>query len=1681
MSTSVISPPPGFQLEQNDPVAVKPPAGFQLEGNHSPNQGTVDPRSQPQRIAGTSQIKPPVGLELEKRPVPVQVQQPITPPQPKAQPVRTRPPVSRVKTTQTKQTGSTVHDLTVQNRPQHSSLNELEAGERIRQIRTPQQQQSDAVFDSILHPENYYPSFIESMAPGMRKAMGNQVAAAIRAGLEPPMPSESTAASRKLSGITTLAPPAGPDLKHPAGVSYWTNPRTGQRVVLDAVPEQQAIPILDSWVGLEPMATGLTRMRENNPSKMYFTWGPKGRPTLHVEYIPGQEATPEEIARHNRQQMLGMAETLQGGMQVASPLMVGTAATAPLKAALWMGAGYGAEETGGALLHGHVSPEAEDLARTLLVMAPGVFGAVGGLKTGGVRSRVVPLTPETFETFIKPNLRPGYVTDFAEFQLRNPNVTHMTVVQSGGRVGVSALGTEQQMRPLAVTAGGTSLFGGKLRGGVAGTPEAYGGGIGIGRTNLTVRIPRSRTTTGTTPQEAAQTIIRYDQRVGNLPAPKPPAPASPPGPPHLAPENIQQLSAAIGRLSELQRGDAMAQAHRLMTAWMLDRTGQSFLGPDHKLHIVNNPAEAQKLALKFINDQVDIHDKRLAEEQPAPQISTEVQSGSIPPSRQFSQPKLSDSEPQHITPATESLRPPSPEDFARIDPNFKLDPVNASLMRYEVIRREGNIPPVLVLNPVAYQVVTKAYGRPVDGVNLPMDLAERIIARIRQQSATESSRLIRKKLNSLARKMEEVASKDDGLSLVRDAGRTKAEFRAIQEELFHSVLQRRPGKGSIAAGVPHEAFAHDANIQKMQPRLAEEGIKDPISLVAEAMQDVWGNEAPELTMEEQSALAEKYWEQGASKNGNAMLFLASQLWQHLQQLARQRYNFNNTAINEVMNEKAFAALQRVIARTVGPPDPGVQETDQSPPQRVLLQHRGREEMQGGSGESEEPGTRTGGIERPQSRYSIGSEAIHGRNETAQQGVITRRAGTSNQGVQGTDQPTDKGILLQHRRPQEAGRNLGEGEEPGTQSGAGPGEVDRLFAPGQSVFLPNGRRATIQFISPLMNVAVVRLPDGQIRTVKLPDLQGTQPRPVPAMGRNMTVDSPAVRRVQSQARPVPGQVPEVKVKREPPQVQTALALPPAPVSAEEVGRIGQTDLRTGRQVLQPSNSLVQNERLAGEAAPYLTTKLSEAAAAIPGARFDRLRPQKGLQRLEEKVADGKPPSTIGDNLAAQIVANTVAAKDQLIARLGQQFPVISVDDKFLEPREKAGYPSTNVQVHMPNGGTAEVQIVTPEIQAITDQTHRLYTLGRNFPEGSPERARYWNQAAAMHQQALGKFLARNAQPSTVTFVPGEKVVLRSGQTAKIVGPSRDLRRVVVRTPKGMRTVKHGDLTFARPGRTGPPQQPPLQLGFRDASRMQWSLAQPGRDLPAYLALDETANRVLNHVSGGERSGMNAPAFYAQRWVERIRRLAVQQRSGFARQKLENFARAVASAIHPTRGLNIAEKTADLPEHVDTVSEELFHSVTRSESSPDDAAAGVPYEELHDHPLLRSMRPRIERETGKKDDVTIVMEAMNDVAFGQAPELTLPEAERFARDMWQATLKYYGLDVLQRMRNIYEYLNDLRTDTGVTLDAERESYVDKAKRALEEIINRGGNPEDSTGGDAGSRKRQREKNPGARGGA
>src|SRR5262249_293455 len=105
--------------------------------------------------------------------------------------------------------------------------------------------------------------------------------------------------------------------------------------------------------------------------------------------------------------------------------------------------------------------------------------------------------------------------------------------------------------------------------------------------------------------------------------------------------------------------------------------------------------------------------------------------------------------------ATESLHSPSPEDPARIDPNFRLDGFQPNMIHCRGVEGQEGIPPLLILSHSAYQVVARAYGSPVDGVNLSLGAAQEIAVKLREQAANEPASLIRTKLEDLARKLDQ--------------------------------------------------------------------------------------------------------------------------------------------------------------------------------------------------------------------------------------------------------------------------------------------------------------------------------------------------------------------------------------------------------------------------------------------------------------------------------------------------------------------------------------------------------------------------------------------------------------------------------------------------------------------------------------------------------------------------------------------------------------------------------------------------------------------------------------------------------------------------------------------------------------------------------------------------------------
>ena len=205
-----------------------------------------------------------------------------------------------------------------------------------------------------------------------------------------------------------------------------------------------------------------------------------------------------------------------------------------------------------------------------------------------------------------------------------------------------------------------------------------------------------------------------------------------------------------------------------------------------------------------------------------------------------------------------------------------------------------------------------------------------------------------------------------------------------------------------------------------------------------------------------------------------------------------------------------------------------------------------------------------------------------------------------------------------------------------------------------------------------------------------------------------------------------------------------------MNAEEAGRIGST--LDGRQVMQPRKGIVSNRKLALQAAPVLEKTLMDAAGQVPGANFVRMRPQKSVDRLGDK--DGHP-STLSDYLGGQIAVDTPQAKDALVQHLTKLFPAVEVDDQFDNGRpEKAGYASTNLQLQMPNGLTAEVQIVPKEVSEANEQSHPYYSAGRDAESKGDTKTRdeLWAKASEINQDALQRFKERNGiqgQPEQVS--------------------------------------------------------------------------------------------------------------------------------------------------------------------------------------------------------------------------------------------------------------------------------------------------------------------------------------------
>ena len=152
-------------------------------------------------------------------------------------------------------------------------------------------------------------------------------------------------------------------------------------------------------------------------------------------------------------------------------------------------------------------------------------------------------------------------------------------------------------------------------------------------------------------------------------------------------------------------------------------------------------------------------------------------------------------------------------------------------------------------------------------------------------------------------------------------------------------------------------------------------------------------------------------------------------------------------------------------------------------------------------------------------------------------------------------------------------------------------------------------------------------------------------------------------------------------------------------------LGSIDESSKRIVRQPFNDVKEMLQLARESQESLDWLMRKAASGVDGVEFHASR-IKGTPRLMEKIEQGRPAHTISDYLGSRLVVQHPQAIQAFVSELQKSAHILE-DDDFLETPTPLGYRARHLQVVLPSGMSAEVQLVPEDILAVQDDAHHLY--------------------------------------------------------------------------------------------------------------------------------------------------------------------------------------------------------------------------------------------------------------------------------------------------------------------------------------------------------------------------------------
>jgi GGDEF domain-containing protein/ParB-like chromosome segregation protein Spo0J len=281
----------------------------------------------------------------------------------------------------------------------------------------------------------------------------------------------------------------------------------------------------------------------------------------------------------------------------------------------------------------------------------------------------------------------------------------------------------------------------------------------------------------------------------------------------------------------------------------------------------------------------------------------------------------------------------------------QADPI--SKMKFSYTPPQGDVAGYIKLDRTASIVMRGVTGDNFIGYNMDPAKAKVIAESLRSAAERAASELNAPTAAARMRKLAETMDRalkengDRGVNFVAEAT-PKTQALTIAEELFHSTLQRGPGKGDVEKGVPFEALREDPALNKMAPRIKEEVGSDAPEyfIAAEAIVDTVLDEAPELSQQEQRAFMERYWHVFADKVGDDQLEIARQYFERMQKEFEQRGIIAPKGLED--GRQAVEAVRSQRSSRAGSERKPEEVRPSSEPGR----HGGNA---GGNGRTEEPG------------------------------------------------------------------------------------------------------------------------------------------------------------------------------------------------------------------------------------------------------------------------------------------------------------------------------------------------------------------------------------------------------------------------------------------------------------------------------------------------------------------------------------------------------------------------------------------------------------------------------------------------------------------------------------------------------------------------------------------------------